>query len=147
MPWCYPLRARVLECLRDSMRPHNHQNHVALHCSERITHHSLTHSKLVLGAELSTSTTIVPVIGSEVSITTLHPSGGRATACGKPDAAITWNFTVAICGKTRRGQKSYSQILASVFVNEISACVPRTFGMELCAMRTPSMVGPPSGSA
>eukprot|EP01047_Picozoa_sp_COSAG01_P060654 COSAG01_NODE_7465_length_3194_cov_11.420323_3_plen_267_part_00 len=53
-------------------------------------------SKLLLGFELSTSTTIVPVIRSVVSMTTVQPCGGRATATGNPTAVMTWNLTVAI---------------------------------------------------
>ena len=49
-----------------------------------------------LGSELSTSTVMLPVIGCSVSTVTVQPTAGRATAFGKPLAALTCTRTIAI---------------------------------------------------
>ena len=84
-----------------------------------------THTNSALGAELSTSTVTVPVTGASVSTVTRQPSGGRATAAGKPLAATTWTRTTAIDGKTSCLQKSKCQLVAAL-------CPPARRRQRLC---------------
>ena len=84
---------------------------IALRCeTERGAASDVQNSSL--GSDESTSTVMVPLTFSDVSTVTLQPSGGRATATGKPDAATTCTRTEAICGKTSRSQKSKAQVVA-----------------------------------
>ena len=107
-----------------------------------------THTNSALGAELSTSTVTVPVTGASVSTVTRQPSGGRATAAGKPLAATTWTRTTAIDGKTSCLQKSKCQLVAALCVSESVARVPSACpSIELCSMRTPSIVTGGDGAA
>lgn len=99
------------------------------------------------GAELSTSTVIVPVTGVDVSTTTVQFLLGRATARGNPAFADTCTLVNAIWGKTRSGQKSNDHVLACVCVRHRVACVPTlALVIELCAILTPSIVNGPLGS-
>ena len=98
----------------------------------------MLYKNLLLGSELSTSTVMVPVTGTDVSTTNVQFWDGRAMAVGKPLSADTCTFANAIVGKMSTSQKSNVHTDAAVCVIDLVACVVFAFPLkELWAMRTP----------
>ena len=106
----------------------------------------MLYKNLLLGSELSTSTVMVPVTGTDVSTTNVQFWDGRAMAVGKPLSADTCTFANAIVGKMSTSQKSNVHTDAAVCVIDLVACVVFAFPLkELWAMRTPVTEVAPAG--
>ena len=79
----------------------------------------MLYKNLLLGSELSTSTVMVPVTGTDVSTTNVQFWDGRAMAVGKPLSADTCTFANAIVGKMSTSQKSNVHTDAAVCVIDL----------------------------